>query len=153
MISIHCLAVCNQIKEHSRNLCFHQLPRRHENIAISASAAVAANDFTTLFWLFFNIKPLTRFKTVYSFSCVFLSSLLCLQRMCEFSPNAEILQYLYSILSFQFSLFPTLKAVFAKKLGELFNVFIQKQTLDSFHIWVLGMTLVDLQFKWFTFLH
>ncbi|XP_024128779.1 meiosis inhibitor protein 1 isoform X3 [Oryzias melastigma] len=39
-------------------------------------------------------------------------------RMCEFSPNAEILQYLYSILSFQFSLFPTLKAVFAKKLAS-----------------------------------
>ncbi|RVE69171.1 hypothetical protein OJAV_G00075090 [Oryzias javanicus] len=39
-------------------------------------------------------------------------------RMCEFSANAEILQYLYSILSFQFSLFPSLKAVFAKKLAS-----------------------------------
>ncbi|XP_023813731.1 meiosis inhibitor protein 1 isoform X4 [Oryzias latipes] len=39
-------------------------------------------------------------------------------RMCEFSPSAEILQNLYSILSSQFTLFPSLKAVFAKKLAS-----------------------------------
>ncbi|XP_068434183.1 meiosis inhibitor protein 1 isoform X2 [Clinocottus analis] len=38
--------------------------------------------------------------------------------MCEHAPNAHILQYFYSILSFQFTLLPSLMPVFAKKLAS-----------------------------------
>ncbi|XP_028311694.1 meiosis inhibitor protein 1 isoform X2 [Gouania willdenowi] len=39
-------------------------------------------------------------------------------RMCECSPNARILQYFYSILTFQFTLFPALMPAFANKLAS-----------------------------------
>ncbi|KAM8724342.1 meiosis inhibitor protein 1 [Acanthopagrus schlegelii] len=39
-------------------------------------------------------------------------------RMCEHAPNAQILQYFYSILSAQFTLLPSLMPVFANKLAS-----------------------------------
>nr|XP_033501775.1 meiosis inhibitor protein 1 [Epinephelus lanceolatus] len=39
-------------------------------------------------------------------------------RMCEHAPNAQILQYFYSILFFQFTLLPSFMPVFANKLAS-----------------------------------
>lgn len=47
--------------------------------------------------------------------------------MCEHAPNAQILQYFYSILSSQFTLLPSLMPVFANKLGELGNAITLSQ--------------------------